>query len=308
MSGKKNAKSVKKRQNFKKYLTFFLVWKIHPDKKDAKKMKKLVLVVFCLSLGLAAISACSSSGGGTTGPTQVSSYEELGECDSLQEGVTKYVASEEQYYKCREKTWIETVYKPKVIASETMRDSRDGQAYKIITIGTQTWMAENLNYETENSFCYENESSNCKKYGRLYIWAAAKDACPKGWHLPTKEEFEILVDYVGGEEIAGKMLKSTSGWHDCDYYENRRLPFECHGLIDGGNGLEAFGFNALPVGVSFPTHFDYLGDDGSFWSATEYDSKRACYLLVAGDRDEGAIDCNIDALKKWGYPVRCIKD
>ena len=77
-------------------------------------------------------------------------------------------------------------------------DMRDGKKYKTVKIGSQTWMAENLNYETQDSYCYENDESNCSKYGRLYTWTAAKKACPSGWHLPSKAEFETLFSSVGG--------------------------------------------------------------------------------------------------------------
>lgn len=111
----------------------------------------------------------------------------------------------------------------------SLRDSRDGQTYKYVKIGNQVWMAENLNYETANSYCYNDNSTNCEKYGRLYEWSAALNACPIGWHLPSDADFEILVEAVGGENVAGKNLKSTTGWDLC------------------GNGVD-FGFNALPGG------------------------------------------------------------
>ena len=76
-------------------------------------------------------------------------------------------------------------------------DSRDGKVYKTVKIGTQTWMAQNLNYTMVNSSCYNDSNVNCKTYGRLYTWAAAKTACPKGWHLPSDTEWSILETYSG---------------------------------------------------------------------------------------------------------------
>ena len=123
----------------------------------------------------------------------------------------------------------------------TMPDARDGESYQTVRIGKQIWMAENLKVKTEGSWCYEDKESDCQKYGWLYNWDAAKVACPVGWHLPSKEEFEILFEFVGGAqedawkwENAGKMLKSTNGWNE-------------YGGKDG-NGTDAFGFSALPAG------------------------------------------------------------
>ena len=103
---------------------------------------------------------------------------------------------------------------PAEITYGTLTDDRDGKTYKTVVIGKQTWMAENLNFETRFSYCYENNDENCAKYGRLYKWEFAMEACPAGWGVPSLEEFQVLVATVGGLPIAGKVLKSTEGWKD----------------------------------------------------------------------------------------------
>jgi len=108
------------------------------------------------------------------------------------------------------------------IEGKTLTDKRDGKKYKTVIIGERTWMAENLNYEANGSKCYDNKPENCDKYGRLYDWNTAKEACPSGWHLPSDEEWKID-RYVGGKE-AEKKLKSKSGWDE------------------DGNGTDDFGF------------------------------------------------------------------
>jgi len=145
-----------------------------------------------------------------------------------------------------------------------LTDPRDNKTYKTVKIGKQIWMVENLNYEAEGSRCYNNEPANCEKYGRLYNWNMAKSACPKGWHLPSKDEWQILVKFVGGESIAGKKLKATSGWN---YYKGK-----------SGNGTNTFDFSALPCGRS----------DGLWWSANESDSYFAyCWHLYYNGEGEG---------------------
>lgn len=169
-----------------------------------------------------------------------------------------------------------------------MTDSRDGKTYKTVKIGSQTWMAENLNYETEYSYCYNNEMHSCKKDGRLYEWEAALRACPDGWRLPTKAEFEKLFDAVGGVKKAGKMLKSTSGWKD------------------DGNGSDTFGFNALPVGYRQGTGASVGRSEGAtFWGSTRFSENTAIAMILDYDNDGG--DLGI-AEKYAGFAVRCLLD
>jgi len=106
--------------------------------------------------------------------------------------------------------------------TETIKDPRDGKTYKTVTIGTQVWMAENLNFETtEGSWCYKNQAANCQKYGRLYNYTTVQIVCPTGWHLPTYTEYDALKTYVGGEVAGFSKLKKggstgfnavLSGW------------------------------------------------------------------------------------------------
>jgi uncharacterized protein (TIGR02145 family) len=143
-------------------------------------------------------------------------------------------------------------------------DTRDNnKTYRTVVIGTQRWMAENLNYETENSKCYLDGASNCAIYGRLYTWADAMDTvasyippagtvrqgiCPNGWHLPSKAEWDDLLRIVGANP--GKKLKAKSSEWDNAY------------------GTDAYGFAALPSGALINTGFTQLGMSSHWWTST----------------------------------------
>jgi len=169
----------------------------------------------------------------------------------------------------------------------TFTDTRDKKTYKTVKIGEQTWMAENLNYSASGSKCYDNKPENCAKYGRIYTFARAMNACPKDWHLPTKEEWDALSTLVGGEgedngEVAQKKLKAKKGW-DSD-----------------GNGTDDYGFAALPGGRgSASGDFALVGNGGRWWSSSGYYRRMNC--------------CGYDGIP-WRDPggpflfsVRCLK-
>lgn len=131
-------------------------------------------------------------------------------------------------------------------------DKRDSQEYKTVKIGSQVWMAENLSFAAEESWCYTRFNYDCRKYGRFYTWDVAKDVCPDGWHLPTSAEFEQLIDAVGGRDSAGVKLKSAEGW---SHYSN---------------GTDDFGFNATPSGFrDYRGRFDRQTMYAYLWSSTE---------------------------------------
>ena len=171
--------------------------------------------------------------------------------------------------------------------SESFTDSRDGQSYDVVKIGDLTWMAENLNFETESSACPDGDSRNYKRMGRLYPWAEAKSVCPEGWRLPTKADFEALIASADG---SGVVLKARDGW------------------FKKGNGDDKLGFNALPAGYrSVDGKFDGIGGYAYIWSATEDVENResnAYYLFLSFSNDAASLN----AFAKEDYrSVRCVR-
>jgi len=191
----------------------------------------------------------------------------------------------------------------------TFTDHRDGKVYKKITIDKQTWMAENLNYATKGSVCYENKEENCAKYGRLYTWNDAISACPAGWHLPLDDEWATLENFVGGKDIACKKLRATNGWSFigvrgvCDTY--RDTGEDGFGVICARNVTDEYGFSALPGGSSSGGNFSSAGSRGYWWSATERDVYYAWNrYMFCGNEYVGRNYVNKTGL----FSVRCVQD
>jgi uncharacterized protein (TIGR02145 family) len=174
----------------------------------------------------------------------------------------------------------------KYVTSTHFCDSRDGKVYKFSKIGVQTWMAENLNYPSGDSKCYAETYSNCNIYGRLYNGNDAKNVCPTGWHLPSNNEWEILVDFEGGD-IAGYVLKLTNGFN----------------ALLGGNGYPIKDLDDCIETASYSWCF--LGSIGSFWSSTDSTNTYAYSRSVYKNRD----DVRKSATPKGIFlSCRCLKD
>jgi uncharacterized protein (TIGR02145 family) len=191
-----------------------------------------------------------------------------------------------------------------------MTDARDSKTYRTVKIGTQVWMAENLNYNVSSSKCYSNSEANCDAYGRLYNWDTAmagsasstanpsevQGICPAGWHLPSNGEWDVLVKYVDpnwtsnsdGGNVAGTKLKAASRWNN-----NR-------------NGTDEFGFAALPGGYgSSDGNFNSAGINGDWWSSSEGSANNAYRRYVSYDYE----DVNrYDDDKAFVFSVRCLQD
>ena len=196
-------------------------------------------------------------------------------------------------------------------------DAKTEQIYKMVTIApegtdySETWMAENLNYKTGISWCYDDKDENCAKYGRLYTWASAvgktetecgygkecnlgtgdiRGVCPEGWHLPSLEEWEDLFKAVGGILTAGAKLKSKTGWME----------------YSGINNEDAFGFSALPAGGRYNNgSYSAEGAFALFWSTTKYDGISAFYINFFAHKEDAYF--SVDD-KTYGFSVRCLKN
>ena len=219
------------------------------------------------------------------------------------------------------------------IKYDSMVDPRDKQVYKVVKIDvpdanySQVWMAENLNYADSvktpslkgGNWCYNNDEKNCKVSGRYYSWAAAIDSvalandsknplncgygktcginrgvqgiCPDGWHLPTLHEWGLLSVALGNAGVAGDSLKALTGW---DYA----------GTADN-NGVDAYGFAALPTGRMVSTSsWSDVGSNVYYWSSEENGAYEAQYSNINNIYTKFYL---YQGSKKYGQSVRCIK-
>jgi len=227
----------------------------------------------------------------------------------------------------------------------TLTDERDWKRYRTVTIGNQTWMAENLNYLPEEGggwscrnygdsayngcWCYGHSADSCKKYGMLYSWSTAVEVCPAGYHLPSNKEWDELLTVVGGERKkiydedepdedkpihwlgAGKKLKAKSGWvfNDCkaeDAEDEEDISDDKNCRAGDGNGTDEYGFSALPGGV-YGSLPSYLGGAGKYgcWWAASEEAYGAYFRYMHNFSDD--VDYG---MCQWAdaCSVRCVAD
>ena len=198
-----------------------------------------------------------------------------------------------------------------------LHDTLHAQKIATVTIGTQEWTAHNLDVvtfrngdaipeaqsdaewkkaylEEKPAWCYlYSDAANGVKYGKLYNWFAVMDKrglAPKGFHVPSKAEWERLVDFLGGQLLAGKKLKCDAGWPN------------------GGNGTNEVGFCGLPGGMRhYSGYFSKVQLYGHWWTTTPLEPFYAWqYYLLSTDDAIGWY--SLDFGKGAGMSVRCLKD
>lgn len=164
------------------------------------------------------------------------------------------------------------------------------EAPEEVTIGSQTWKTKNLAIDDGEGGIYLIDTMGSTQY--YYNWSAAVRVARKvkGWHLPTKVEWETLASEVGGYDIAGTKLKSTTGW-------------------ESGPGTDDYGFNALPVGYcqtpSGSATLDGTGRNACFWTATDQNRYSSYYSYMT---KESRMYWDFSNNVSWAYSVRLIKD
>lgn len=162
-------------------------------------------------------------------------------------------------------------------------DARNGMVYKTIEVGEKVWMAQNLNFMTTNSFCYNNNAFLCAKYGRLYTWDASQTACPAGWHLSTWAEWDALkiAAYCHNTSFADALISTT--WSK--------------------DATDCVGFGALPAGTGNGSFFEGEGVWTKFWTAQGEGDLYADDFHLAENGGESET-----LLKHSLLSVRCVRD
>lgn len=201
--------------------------------------------------------------------------------------------------------------------NNTFTDTRDGTVYKIVTIGNQVWMAENLKYlptvtTIDNrsltepyNYVYEYNGTDpvaakatayFQHYGVLYNWPAAIIACPPGWRLPTDADWTELTIFAGGENFAGDKLRSTRT--EPDAHPRWSIP--------NTGATDVYGFSAMPGGYLDIYHpaFYGIGGSGWWWSAAGIDESTVPIRQMTA----GSVFFRINLGKDLGFSVRCIRD
>jgi len=212
-----------------------------------------------------------------------------------------------------------------ISVSDSIVTDIDGNTYKIIKIGNQWWMTENLkvthysngeaipnvtdNTEWTNlstgAYCnYDNNSSNVATYGRLYNWYAvnnSRNIAPAGWHVPTDEEWKELEKYLGMSQSDA----DNTGWRGTDEGGKMKEEGTTHWQSPNTGATNSSGFSALPGGYRRDGNYYYMGYGADFWSSTEHDSGYAWYRLLSYDSSDVGRNGNY---KQGGFSVRCIRD
>lgn len=166
-------------------------------------------------------------------------------------------------------------------------DSRDGKTYRMVSIGTQTWMAENLNYDVTGSWCIQ-----CETYGRVYTWSMANAGCPAGWHLPSIAEWEILITNAGGGYVAGGNLKEAG---------------QAYWMRPNAGATNSTGFTAIPHGYrSINGLMNFTNRMGLWWSSDADRLPMNALSFKLESNTNQAITTASD--KNVGISVRCVKD
>lgn len=158
----------------------------------------------------------------------------------------------------------------------------------------QEW--QNFLIKKKSAWCYYDFDPKNEKYGKLYNWYAIVDnrsLAPKGWHISTDEEWSKLSEFIGGDEISGKKLKSKEGW----------LSFEGN----NSNGSNIFGFNALPGGYYgfYSENFDQIEFCGAWWTSTQNENLDIWIRIMSARLD--SVD-RTEWNENAGFSVRCVKD
>lgn len=161
----------------------------------------------------------------------------------------------------------------------TFKDSRDGKKYSAFTFHGVTWMGENLRYVTKESICYDVDNHACNNYGRLYTWTDAINACPNGWHLPKRAEWDSLIAWTGGEFRAGITLVEADSL---------------------GFNLE-FGFPPNPHG-----RYNNNETQSSYWTSEEFNATSAYVYYF--QKEKLPLTFNDYLVKHYHLMCRCVKD